>query len=162
MEAITAREGEIATHSNQGTVKVFAKTIEVKTSERLDLINLTDEICAFVEATEVTDGQIQISVLHTTAGIFINEWQDALLTDMKAIIEKVVPQSLDYKHNVYPELSDCDKNNAHSHLRNVVLGHSLSVPISQGKLVLGQWQRIIFSEFDGPNQRKVFLQVFGI
>ncbi|MBI3654181.1 MAG: YjbQ family protein [Acidobacteria bacterium] len=162
MEAITAREGEIATHRNQGTVKVFAKTIEVKTSERTDLINLTDEVCSFVEATGVADGQLQVSVLHTTAGIFINEWQDALLTDMKAIIEKVVPQNLDYQHNVYPERSDCDKNNAHSHLRNVVLGHSLTVPISEGKLVLGKWQRVIFSEFDGPNQRKVFLQVFGI
>jgi secondary thiamine-phosphate synthase enzyme len=81
---------------------------------------------------------------------------------MKAIIEHVVPQNFTYKHNEYPEFSDCDKNNAHSHLRNVVLGHSLMVPISAGRLVLGQWQRIIFSEFDGPNRRKVFLQVFGI
>jgi secondary thiamine-phosphate synthase enzyme len=162
MEASTARDGETLTHSNQGIVKVFSKTMDVKTAERLDLINLTDEIRSFVDATGVTDGHIQISVLHTTAGIFMNEWQDALLTDMKAIIEKVVPQSLDYQHNQYPELSDCDKNNAHSHLRNVVLGNSLMVPISAGKLVLGTWQRIIFSEFDGPNQRKVFLQVFGI
>jgi secondary thiamine-phosphate synthase enzyme len=162
MEAIIAREDESATYTNQGTVKVFSKTVEVKTTERTDLINLTDEIYTFVEATGVADGHIQISVLHTTAGIFMNEWQDALLTDMKAIIEKVVPQNLDYKHNLYPEFSDCDKHNAHSHLRNVVLGHSLTVPISAGKLVLGQWQRIIFSEFDGPNQRKVFLQVFGI
>jgi secondary thiamine-phosphate synthase enzyme len=162
MEVSTALDNESATYTNQGTVKVFSKTIEVKTTERLDLLNVTDEIRSFVEATGVADGHIQISVLHTTAGIFMNEWQDALLTDMKAIIEKVVPQDLNYKHNVYPEFSDCDKNNAHSHLRNVVLGHSLTVPISAGKLVLGTWQRIIFSEFDGPNQRKVFLQIFGI
>jgi secondary thiamine-phosphate synthase enzyme len=161
MEAIKAREDEPATYSNQGTVKVFSKTIEVKTNERTDLINLTDEICSFVEATTIADGHIQISVLHTTAGIFVNEWQDALLTDMKLIIEKVVPQDVYYKHNDL-EFSDCDKSNAHSHLRNVVLGHCLTLPISQGKIVLGRWQTIIFSEFDGPNQRKVFLQVFGI
>jgi secondary thiamine-phosphate synthase enzyme len=161
MEAIKAREDEPAVYSNQGTVKVFSKTIEVKTSERTDLINLTDEIRSFVEATAIADGHIQISVLHTTAGIFVNEWQDALLTDMKSIIEKVVPQDVYYKHNDL-EFSDCDKSNAHSHLRNVVLGHCLTLPISEGKIVLGRWQTIIFSEFDGPNQRKVFLQVFGI
>jgi secondary thiamine-phosphate synthase enzyme len=161
MEAIKAREDEPAVYSNQGTVKVFSKTIEVKTSERTDLINLTDEIRSFVEATAIADGHIQISVLHTTAGIFVNEWQDALLTDMKSVIEKVVPQDVYYKHNDL-EFSDCDKSNAHSHLRNVVLGHCLTLPISEGKIVLGRWQTIIFSEFDGPNQRKVFLQVFGI
>jgi secondary thiamine-phosphate synthase enzyme len=161
MEAMKAREGESATYTNQGTVKVFSKTIEVKTSERTDLINLTDEIGSFVEATGVADGHIQVSVLHTTAGIFINEWQDALLTDMKAIIEKVVPQDMYYKHNDL-QFSDCDKSNAHSHLRNIVLGHCLTIPISQSQIVLGRWQTIIFSEFDGPNQRKVFLQVFGI
>ena len=161
MEAIKAREDGPATYTNQGTVKVFSKTIEVKTTERTDLINLTDEIRSFVEATEIADGHIQVSVLHTTAGIFVNEWQDALVTDMKSIIEKVVPQDVYYKHNDL-EFSDCDKNNAHSHLRNVVLGHCLTLPISQGQIVLGRWQTIIFSEFDGPNQRKVFLQVFGI
>src|SRR5215207_8598956 len=117
MEVSKAREGESETYSNQGTVKVFSKTIEIKTNERTELINLTDEIRSFVEAAEVADGQIQISVLHTTAAIFVNEWQDALLTDMKSIIEKVVPQDVYYKHNDL-EFSDCDKSNAHSHLRN--------------------------------------------
>lgn len=161
MEATQARAGEPATYTNQGTVKVFAKTIEVKTSDRTELINLTDEIRAFVEATGVADGHIQISCLHTTAAIFINEWQDALLTDIKNMIEGVVPRQTYYKHND-PEYSDCDRYNADSHLRNVVLGHSLTVPISEGKTVLGRWQSVIFGEFDGPNQRKVFLQVFGI
>lgn len=161
MEASKAREGEPTIYTNQGTVKVFSQTIEVKTNERTELINLTDEICSFVEATGIADGHIQASVLHTTAGLFINEWQDALLTDMKSTIEKVVPQDVYYKHNDL-EFSDCDKSNAHSHLRNIVVGHCLTIPVSEGKVVLGRWQTIIFSEFDGPNQRKVFLQVFGI
>ena len=61
-----------------------------------------------------------------------------------------------------PEFSDCDRHNADSHLRIVVLGHSVSVPIDSGELVLGRWQSVILTEFDGPNERKVFLQVFGI
>ena len=161
MAAISSRQNDSGIYTNQGTVKVFARTIGVKTVERTDLVNLTAEIRSFVDATGVTDGHIQISCLHTTAALFINEWQEALLSDIKSLFEGVVPRGNYYKHND-PEYSDCDRHNADSHLRNVVLGQSLTVPISEGKLVLGTWQSIIFSEFDGPNLRKVFLQIFGI
>jgi secondary thiamine-phosphate synthase enzyme len=148
-------------YTNQGTAKVFSKTVEVKTHERSELINLTNDIGEFVEATGVRDGYAQVSSLHTTAGIFINEWQDALLADVRTMIESLVPRDSYYKHND-PEYSDCDRHNADSHLRNVVVGHSLTVPISEGKMVLGRWQSVILAEFDGPNRRKVFMQVFGI
>lgn len=164
MEAIKTREAQQPTpdcYTNQGTVKVFSKTITVSTRERTELINLSQMLCDFVESTRVKDGYVQISSLHTTAGLFMNEWQDALLTDMRSMIEQIVPRELYYKHND-PEFSDCDRHNADSHLRNVVVGHSLSVPISEGKVVLGRWQSVIMAEFDGPNERKVFLQVFGI
>lgn len=148
-------------YANEGMVKVYSKTILIKTSDRTELVNLTDEIRRMFEATGVVDGYIQVSSLHTTAGLFINEWQDALLVDIKSMLEQIVPRENYYKHND-PEHSDCDRHNADSHLRNVVLGHSLSVPVAEGKLVLGQWQSVILAEFDGPNERKVFIQVFGI
>lgn len=164
MEAQKVRESAASTldcYSNEGTVKVFSKTITVKTHERTDLVNLSDDIRDFVESTGVKDGYVQVSSLHTTAGLIVNEWQDALLADVKSTIENMVPRDTYYKHND-PEFSDCDRHNADSHLRIVVLGHSVSVPINQSKLVLGQWQSVILTEFDGPNQRKVFMQVFGI
>jgi secondary thiamine-phosphate synthase enzyme len=164
MEAKKSPKNGAATldcYTNQGVVKVFSKTISVKTTERSELINLSDELRDFVVATGIADGYVQVSSLHTTAGLFMNEWQDALLTDVKSMIEQIVPRDTYYKHND-PEFSDCDRHNADSHLRNVVVGHSLSVPIAQGKPVLGQWQSIILAEFDGPNERKVFMQVFGI
>ena len=164
MEAIKTPDQGTATldyHTNQGTMKVFSKTIIVETHERSELINLTGELRAFIEATGIQDGYAQVSSLHTTAGILMNEWQDALLVDVKSMIEQIVPRETYYKHND-PEYSDCDRHNADSHLRNVVVGHSLSVPIAQGNTVLGQWQSVILAEFDGPNQRKVFMQIFGI
>jgi len=164
MEAIKPRGAQAETsdcYANEGVVRVFSKTITVNTGARTELINLSDELRAFVESTGVDDGYVQISSLHTTAGLFMNEWQDALLTDMKSMIEQIVPRELYYRHND-PEYSDCDRHNADSHLRNVVVGHSLSVPIAEGKVVLGRWQSVIMAEFDGPNERKVFLQVFGI
>lgn len=164
MEAIKTRASEVTDldfQANQGTMKIFSKTIMVETSERTDLVNLTADIRALVESTGIRDGYVQVSSLHTTAGLMMNEWQDALLTDIKLMLEQIVPRDSYYKHND-PEYSDCDRSNADSHLRNVVLGHSLSVPVSEGKLVLGQWQSIILAEFDGPNRRKVFMQVFGV
>lgn len=164
MEATKTREGGATTldcYTNQGTVRVFSKTITVKTRDRMELVNLTDEIRSLADHTGVMDGYVQVSSLHTTAGLLINEWQDALLADVKTMLATIVPRESYYRHND-PEFSDCDRHNADSHLRNVVTGHSLTVPISEGQLVLGRWQSVILAEFDGPNQRQVFLQVFGI
>ena len=164
MEALKARDGAADTldcYTNEGIVRAFSKTTRVTTNERTELVNLTDDIRAFVESTGVKDGYVQVSSLHTTAGLIINEWQDALLDDVKTMIDRIVPKDVYYKHND-PQFSDCDRHNADSHLRIVVLGHSLSIPIAEGRLVLGQWQSAILVEFDGPNERKIFTQVFGI
>jgi secondary thiamine-phosphate synthase enzyme len=164
MEAQKVRESGSETldcHTNEGTVRVFSKTITVKTHERTDLVNLSDDIREFARSTGVNDGYVQVSSLHTTAGLIVNEWQDALLADVKKLTETIVPRDSYYKHND-PEFSDCDRHNADSHLRIVVLGHSVSVPIDKGELVLGRWQSVILTEFDGPNHRKVFMQVFGV
>jgi secondary thiamine-phosphate synthase enzyme len=162
MEAIKTRESASPDcYRNEGVARVFSKKIEVKTRERLDLVNLTPEIRRFADDSDIKDGYIQISSLHTTAGVFINEWQDALLADIKTMLGQIVPQQGYYRHND-PEYSDCDRQNADSHLRNIVLGHSLSIPVAHGELVLGQWQSVILAEFDGPNTRRVFLQGFGI
>ncbi|MBI3650418.1 MAG: YjbQ family protein [Acidobacteria bacterium] len=164
MKATPASENQAASldcYRNEGTVKVLAKTITVATQERTELINLSDELRAFVAEAGITDGYVQVTSLHTTAGLYVNEWQEALLHDVKTMIDTMVPREEYYKHND-PQFSDCDRFNADSHLKYVVLGRSLSIPISQGKLVLGQWQSIIFAEFDGSNSRKVFMQAFGI
>ena len=164
MKAIKASESVkevLACYTNEGTIKVSSKTITVKTTERTQLINLSDELRAFVQDSGIKDGYVHITSLHTTAGLYVNEWQEALLADVKTMIESMVPQETYYKHND-PEFSDCDRFNADSHLKYVVLGRNLSIPVSKGKLVLGQWQSVIFAEFDGANERKVFMQAFGI
>jgi secondary thiamine-phosphate synthase enzyme len=164
MEALKARESGTATldcYVNEGIARSYSRTIEVTTNERTELINLTAEVKEFVEAAGVKDGYVQVSSMHTTAGLIINEWQEALLADVKEMMDSMVPREQYYRHND-PELSDCDRHNADSHLRMVVFGHSLTVPISQGAMVLGRWQSVILTEFDGPNQRKIFMQVFGI
>lgn len=157
-----ARTGQkTGCYTNQGEVKVFSNTMTVETGDRSDLVNLTAELREFVTRTGVEDGYVQLSCLHTTAGLFVNEWQEALLSDVARLLERLVPREEYYRHND-PQFSDCDRHNADSHLRNLILAHSLSIPISEGSLVLGRWQSVILAELDGPNQRRVFVQVFGI
>src|SRR5262249_46865441 len=108
MEAIKAHENgtrEESCSSNEGTAKVSSKTITVETRERTELINLSDEIRSFVETTGITDGYVHVMSMHTTAGLYVNEWQDALLHDVKAMAEAMVPKESYYKHND-PEFSD--------------------------------------------------------
>ena len=83
------------------------------------------------------------------------------MSDVASLFEHLVPRGVYYKHND-PLLSDCDRKNADAHLRAVVVGLNLSVPVTDGRLKLGTWQNIILAEFDGPNSRKVHVQLIGI
>ena len=92
--------------------------------------------------------------------MFVNESQSALLADITKFLEDLVARDSYYRHND-PAHSDCDRMNADAHLRATLLGHSLTLQISGGELVLGQWQRILMAELDGPRARTLRAQVWG-
>lgn len=159
--ALSAVEVQPKVETKEGTYKVASTTFHFNTQERVEMKSITKEVAAFVEQTPIRDGVVQISSLHTTAGLLLNETQGALLSDMTVMFEQVIPRGVYYKHND-PLLSDCDRRNADAHLRAIVVGHSISIPIIDGKLKLGTWQNVLFTEFDGPNNREVHVQVMGI
>jgi secondary thiamine-phosphate synthase enzyme len=159
--ALSALEAQPKVETKEGSYKVASTTFVFMTTERVEMKSITKEITAFVEQTPIRDGMVQISSLHTTAGLLVNETQGALLSDINSFFEQIIPRSVYYKHND-PLLSDCDRKNADAHLRALVVGHSLSIPVIDGKLKLGTWQNILLSEFDGPNNRKIHVQVMGI
>jgi secondary thiamine-phosphate synthase enzyme len=99
--------------------------------------------------------------MHTTCAVFINENQAALHADIKSFLEQAVARDSKWMHND-PEHSDCDRNNADAHLRAMLLGHSLTLQITGGELVLGQWQRVIAAELDGPRTRTFRVQIQGL
>lgn len=145
----------------QGSFQVASARLQINTDERVQFKNLTAEINAFVARAGIQHGWLHIAALHTTTGIILNEIQNALLADVASLFEWLVPQDTYYQHND-ERLSDCARKNADAHLRAIVAGHSLTIPIADGRLVLGQWQQILFAEFDGPNQRTLHLQEMGI
>lgn len=143
------------------TVRILTEHLKLKTSERLELINITDRIAELVTRSGVRDGIVTINSLHTTLAIFINEFQDALLHDIRTLLESVVRREHPWRHND-PAYSDCDRKNADSHLRALFLGHNLCLQIKQFKLLMGQFQAIILAELDGPRERELEVQFFGL
>ena len=141
-------------------MKVVSHKFEVNSEERLDLIDLTQRVRELFNGSMVKEGMLYLHSMHTTTAIMINEWQQALLDDLKSFLRDVVDDKDYFWHND-PEHSDCVRSNASSHLRSSLLSHNVMVPIEEGKLVLGQWQSIIFAELDGPQKRSVFAQIIG-
>jgi secondary thiamine-phosphate synthase enzyme len=99
--------------------------------------------------------------LHTTTSVFLNEWQDALLHDMRRLLDDLVDREDNWRHND-PEYSDCERKNADSHLRGMIMGQSLCLQVRNSAVLLGTWQSIILAEFDGPRSRSLSIQVSGV
>ena len=115
-------------------------------------IDITGQVRKIVAAGNVQNGLCQIFVPHTTAGVTINENADPdVVTDMLAALGKMVPD-LPYRHS---------EGNSPAHVKSSLVGCSITVPISEGRLCLGTWQGIYFCEFDGPRTRKVWVQLVG-
>ena len=142
------------------TLRVITETFRLATDKRLELYNLTERVAEILKKHDIKEGVVLLQSLHTTLALFVNEWQSALLHDVKAMLNKVVSPDEGYRHND-PHFSDCDRQNAHSHLQATLLGHALSFPISAGRLVLGQFQAIIAAELDGPRNRDLAVQIIG-
>ena len=115
-------------------------------------IDITGQVRKIVASGNVQNGLCQIFVPHTTAGVTINENADPdVVTDMLAALGKMVP-NLPYRHT---------EGNSPAHIKSSLVGCSITVPISEGRLCLGTWQGIYFCEFDGPRTRKVWVQLVG-
>jgi len=101
-----------------------------------------------------------VNTLHTTCALFVNEFQSALMDDLRGLAERLVPERGGFRHDD-PRYSDCERGNAHAHLRTALLGRTVAVGVANGELVLGRFQSVIFAEFDGPRKREIVVQVIG-
>lgn len=136
------------------------RLLTVRTSMKLELVNLTPQVQDAVRSARVREGLVLVSSMHTTFALMVNEWQEALLKDIRDMLSSVVPAGKSYHHND-PRESDCDRKNAHAHLQATLLGHSLSFGVVDGNLSTGQFQAIIGAELDGPRERQVSVQIFS-
>ncbi len=144
-----------------GGFRIFNRIADWVTNDRMQLIDITDRVNEIVRKSGIKNGLVHLQTLHTTTSVFINEWQDALLHDVRAFLDDVVQRDAYWRHND-PAYSDCERKNADSHLRGMLLGQTLSLQVRNSAILLGSWQSIILAEFDGPRSRSMSIQIAGV
>ena len=126
-------------------------SIGVRTNSRIEMVDVTPMVQRELANAGTSDGICTVYVPHTTAGITINEGADpAVCKDIIAKLNELVPARAGYLHS---------EGNADSHIKASIMGSSVTVPLEQGRLVLGTWQKIFFCEFDGPRSRKAYVRI---
>lgn len=128
--------------------------MEIETSKRTEAVDITSEVSRALLVSGIMSGICLVYSLHTTTALTINEADDALMNDILSLLERIAPKGAGYGH-------DSGDGNAHAHLRATLLGNSTIIPVEDGRLALGTWQRILFMEFDGPRKRRISVRFIG-
>ncbi len=127
---------------------------ELRTDVRSVLVDVTDQVAAAVTALGVEDGAVVVHVPHTTAAVTVNEGYDPdVAGDLLRRLEALAPHGRD----TAGAADRHDEGNSDSHLKVALLGSSTLVPVADGALALGRWQRVFLCEFDGPRRRTVWV-----
>lgn len=126
---------------------------EVQTGRREQLVDITAQVADAVAACGISTGVVVVYCPHTTAGLTINENADPdVVTDLLAGLERIAPRGAGYLHR---------EGNSDGHIKASLLGSSVMVPLTGGRMALGTWQGIYLGEFDGPRTRKVLVTALG-
>ena len=125
------------------------------TSKKREYIRITDLVEEQVTASGVQEGICLISAMHITASVYINDAESGLIADVDEWLQKLAPEGLDYRHHRTGE------TNGDAHLKNLLVGHQVMVPITNGRMDLGPWQQIYYAEFDGCRKKKMIVKVIG-
>ncbi len=146
-------------------MRTFTETLTFESERAPQFIDITDEVTAVVDRSEVETGYVTVFSRHTTAAIKINEAEPMLLKDMEHFLERLASKDAYYGHNdfairtVHMHEDECP--NGHAHCQHLMLGTSEMVPIMAGQLCFGEWQRVFLVELDLPRRREVIVQVVG-
>ena len=125
------------------------------TKKSREYINITDEVERTVAKSGIQEGLALVSAMHITAGVYVNDAEDGLIADIDEWVERLAPSGRDYKHHRTGE------TNGDAHLKNLLIGHEVVVPITKGRLDFGPWQQIYYAEFDGRRKKRVIVKVIG-
>jgi secondary thiamine-phosphate synthase enzyme len=125
------------------------------TKKQREFVNITEEVEKALEKSQIKEGLILVSAMHITAGVYVNDAEDGLIADIEEWLEKLAPFRRDYRHHHTGE------SNGDAHLKNLLIGHEVVVPVTNGKLDFGPWQQVYYAEFDGQRRKRVIIKVIG-
>lgn len=140
-------------------IKMIEKTCI--SEKEFQLIPVTQEVCDFVKESGIQNGVVFVITSHTTSGIMVNENLDCLYTDIEETLERLIPTNFPYAHSHFLPSYGATGGNAPGHLKSMLCGNHCVLPIKDGVIQCGFAQDIYFAEFDGPQVRRMFIQVQG-
>ena len=135
-------------------MKFKTEYLTFDTPTKRQYLNITSEVDQVVRESGVREGMVLVSAMHITAGVWINDAEEGLLQDIDDWLEKLAPYA-DYRHHRTGE------TNGDAHLKNLLVGHQVIVPVTAGKLDFGPWQQIYYAEFDGRRRKRLLIKVMG-
>ncbi len=136
-------------------MKFHTEYLTFHTKEHREYVHITSQVDAAVKKSGVEEGMVLVSAMHITAGVYVNDHESGLIDDIDKWLENLAPFREDYRHH------NTGEDNGDSHLKALLVHHQVIVPITQGRLDLGTWQRIFYAEFDGQRDKRVILKVMG-
>lgn len=136
-------------------MKSFTEYLWFNTSKRRDYIHITPQIAEIVSKSQIQEGLCLVSAMHITASIYVNDHESGLIQDIDKWLEELAPENPKYKHHQTGE------DNGDAHLKRMILGHQVTLPITKGKLDLGPWEEVFYAEFDGKRKKRVIVKIIG-
>lgn len=136
-------------------MKTHTEYLFFRTKKHREYVHITPDVQSIVGKSGVQDGIVLVSAMHITAGVYVNDLEDGLIEDIDEWLEKLAPFKKDYRHHQTGE------DNGDSHLKAILVHHQVILPITNGRLDLGTWQRVFYAEFDGQRKKRVLVKVMG-
>ena len=136
-------------------MKSHTEYLWFNTKKKREFINITPELERALAKSGIQEGFALASAMHITAGVYINDAEEGLIADIEEWLEKLAPFRADYRHHATGE------DNGDAHLKNLLIGHQVLVPVTKGKLDFGPWQQVHYAEFDGQRRKRVLIKIIG-
>ncbi len=136
-------------------MKFLTEYLWFNTPKKREFINITHEVEKVLLKSGIREGMILVSAMHITAGVYVNDAEPGIIQDIEKWLEGLAPFRSDYLHHRTGE------TNADAHLKNLLIGHQVIVPVTDGRLDLGPWQQIYYAEFDGQRRKRVLIKAMG-
>ena len=136
-------------------MRFLTEHLTFNTKKHREYIHITPQVEAAVKKSGVKEGMVLVSAMHITAGVYVNDNESGLIEDIDKWLEELAPFRDDYHHH------DTGETNGDSHLKALLVHHQVILPITDGKLDLGPWQRVFYAEFDGQRPKRLVIKVMG-
>jgi len=136
-------------------VKSHTEYLWFNTKKKREFINITPELESALAKSGIQEGFALASAMHITAGVYINDAEEGLIGDIEEWLEKLAPSRAAYRHHATGE------DNGDAHLKNLLIGHQVLVPVTKSKLDFGPWQQVYYAEFDGQRRKRVLIKIIG-